>query len=344
MAADEVDSYLLGEDGVDFLHESLKWVVQQLMEAKVSELIGAEHGERTPDRASHRMPRRCRQGARLNMFVPVHIRTQVAENDHHQTDGRQLIPEERRRLIAERVRRAGSVNVAALEREFGISAMTVRRDLSALEREGRVRRTYGGAVRPSLAGHEDSFFQRMEQSEHAKRRLAKRAVALLQSGQSVFIDCSTTAFYAARQMIEDRVAVTILTNSLPVMELFGSVEAPGAELVGIGGSLRTLSLSFVGQHAIATIDGYFADKAFVSVKGVTPDGHLTAPDPGEAEVKRTMIERAREPVLLIDGSKFEGWGLSVVTSVARLGRVLVADAREADLEPFLDAGVAVETV
>jgi len=98
------------------------------------------------------------------------------------------------------------------------------------------------------------------------------------------------------------------------------------------------------QHAIATIEGHFADKAFVRVKRVTPDGHLTDPDPGGAEVKRMMIERAREPVLLIDGSKFEGRGLSAVTSVARLSRVLVADAREADLEPFRDAGVTVETV
>ena len=255
-----------------------------------------------------------------------------------------MIPEERRRKIAQLVRDAGSVTVALLESEFGISPMTARRDLVALEEEGRVRRTHGGAVLPEYAGHEDSFWYRLDEAVEAKERLAGAAVGLLEPGASIFLDSSTTSYYVARRILREGPQVTLLTNSVPVMELFMKNEAPKAEIVGIGGLMRKLTLSFVGPHAVETISAHSADSAFVSVKGVTREGFLTDPDVLEAEVKRAMIEHSEESVLLAGGSKFEKRGLSIITHASKLSRALVAGVFEERLEPLALAGVEARRV
>src|ERR671931_1219791 len=97
-----------------------------------------------------------------------------------------MLPAERRRLIAERLRQKGSVSVSGLEAEFQISPMTARRDLDELERRGVARRTHGGAVPPGLSGHEDSFPQRLEMAVEAKERLAEAALGLIRPGEAVF--------------------------------------------------------------------------------------------------------------------------------------------------------------
>lgn len=255
-----------------------------------------------------------------------------------------MMPEERRRRIARLVREAGSVTVALLEAEFGISPMTARRDLVALEEEGRVRRTHGGAVLPEYAGHEDSFWYRLDEAVEAKERLARAAIEHLEPGASIFLDCSTTCYYLARRILREGPQVTLLTNSVPVMELFMKNEAPKTDVVGVGGLMRKLTLSFVGPHALETISAHSADRAFVSVKGVTREGFLTDPDVLEAEVKRAMIEHSEEPVLLVDGSKCEKRGLSIVTHASKLSRALVTGATEEQLQPLVLAGVEVGRV
>jgi DeoR/GlpR family transcriptional regulator of sugar metabolism len=268
----------------------------------------------------------------------------LGKNDHKDSENRPLVPEERRRRIAERIRAEGSVTVAELEGEFGISPMTARRDLAALEGEGRARRTHGGAVLPGFAGHEDSFAQRLEESVEAKSRLALAATALLEPGEAVFVDSSTTAYYAARRILENGLRATLLTNLVPVMRLVAERESPNVELVGLGGALRPLTRSYVGPGTTRMIRDHFADKAFISVKGVTPDGHVTDPDPLEAEVKRTMVERSEEPVLLVDAGKFGQRGLHVITHVSAYAKVLVADATGAQLESLRNAGATVRRV
>ena len=254
------------------------------------------------------------------------------------------MPGERRRRIARLVREAGSVTVALLESEFGISPMTARRDIVALEEEGRVKRTHGGAVLPGYAGHEDSFWYRLDEAVEAKERLADVAVGLLEPGESVFLDCSTTTYYLARRLLGEGPRVTVLTNSVPVMELLMKHEVPKTEIVGVGGFMRKLTLSFVGPHAVRTISAHSADRAFLSVKGVTREGFLTDPDVLEAEVKRAMIEHSEEPVLLVDGDKFEKRGLSVITHASRLSGALAADASAEKLRPLARAEVEVRRV
>ena len=234
--------------------------------------------------------------------------------------------------------------MAALETEFGVSPATVRRDLTELERQGKVRRTHGGAVMPGVAQHEDSFQQRLGEAVEAKKRLARAASELLETEETVFIDSSTTAYYAVRRMLPDSSNLTILTSLLPVMDLFSTADPSAVNLLGFGGMFRALTLSFVGPCTIRMIESYRANRTFFSVKGITPDGQLTEANPLEAEVKRAMIRQAASPVLLVDGRKFERQGLSVITHVSEVSLVMTADASQSYVEALEDLGVVVQTV
>ena len=234
--------------------------------------------------------------------------------------------------------------MAGLEEELGISSATARRDLATLENQGKVRRTHGGAVLPGVTQHEDSFQQRLGEAVEAKERLARVAAALLGADETVFVDSSTTAYYAARRMIADRPSVTCLTNLVPVMELFSAAYPSGASMVGVGGIFRALTLSFVGPCAVRTVESYLADRAFVSVKGITAEGYLTDADPMEAEVKRAMIRQSDKPVLLVDGRKFEQRGFSVITHVSEISEVMTADAPQPHVEALENLGVVVRSV
>ncbi|HET9737131.1 MAG TPA: DeoR/GlpR family DNA-binding transcription regulator [Solirubrobacteraceae bacterium] len=251
-----------------------------------------------------------------------------------------VLAETRRLEIVESLRSNGAVTVSEVEDRYAVSAMTARRDLDELERRGLVRRTHGGAVLPSTAAHEDSFARRMNVSREEKERLAAAAVAMLSARETVFLDSSTTSYFVARRMIDAGVSATVLTNSLPVMELIFDEGGPDVELIGVGGTLRRLTRSFVGPFAVRTVQGHFADRLFLSVKGLTETGMLTDADPLEAEVKRAMIAQAGESTLLVDSSKLLARGLSVVASVAEVNGVLADGITPAQAAPLIAAGAA----
>ncbi|MDA0162123.1 DeoR/GlpR family DNA-binding transcription regulator [Solirubrobacter ginsenosidimutans] len=250
----------------------------------------------------------------------------------------------RRSAIAARLRETGAITVTEVEAEFGISPMTARRDLMELERQGLARRTHGGAVLPSISAQEDSFAARVEVATEAKAKLADAAVAMLSPGETVLLDSSSTAYFVARRIVELGLGVTVITNSLPVMEAVAARETPNVKLVGIGGTLRPLTRSFVGPYAIHTVLGHYADRLFLSVKGVTRDGVLTDADELEAEVKRAMIAQAGESVLLLDDSKLGTRGQNAIARVNEVSTVLAHGAPAAALDPMRATGVTLRVV
>jgi DeoR/GlpR family transcriptional regulator of sugar metabolism len=252
-----------------------------------------------------------------------------------------MLADERRRLIALRLRADGSVSVASLQDEFDVSSMTARRDLAELERRGIARRTHGGAVLPGLSGQEDSFLQRLAEGVEVKERLATAALELIEPGQALFVDSSTTGYFAARRIVAENVRCTLITNAVPIIQLVSEADAPQIELVGAGGTLRRLTRSFVGPQTVRGIEAQFADQVLFSVRGITDDGHLTDPDALESEVKRTMVRRARRAILLVDGSKFGRAALTQIAETSEVSVVVAAGAEEASLRPLERAGIEV---
>jgi DeoR/GlpR family transcriptional regulator of sugar metabolism len=252
-----------------------------------------------------------------------------------------VLAETRRREIAETLRSVGSVTVSEVEERFGVSPVTARRDLDELERRGVLRRTHGGGVLPTTSAHEDSFARRMKAEPEAKRRLAEAAVALLAPGETVFLDSSTTSYFVARRIIESGIQTTVLTNSFPIMELIFNESSSGAEIIGVGGTLRRLTRSFVGPFAVRTVQGHFADRLFLSVKGLTESGMMTDADALEAEVKRTMIAQAGESTLLVDRSKMLVRGLSAIAAVSEVSNVFAHGLTDAESAALRAAGASV---
>src|SRR5579875_2149290 len=260
------------------------------------------------------------------------------------TTGEPRLGESRRSAIVEMLRARGAVSVTEIQEHLGVSPMTARRDLAELARRGIAQRTHGGAVLPPLSAEEDSFSARLGVDADAKGAIAEAAVTLLSPHDAVFLDSSTTTFYAARRILELGLELTIVTNSLPVMELVAVQAAPNIELVAVGGALRGLTRSFVGPYAVRTVEGHFADHVLFSVKAIAGNGMLTDADPLEAEVKRAMIAQARQSILLVDGSKLSARGLNAIAPVSDISIVLAHGIPDGDLRQLRRFDAVVQVV
>jgi DeoR/GlpR family transcriptional regulator of sugar metabolism len=247
----------------------------------------------------------------------------------------------RREHIRAMLLESGAVTVSQLQGRFGVSPMTARRDLDELERRGTARRTHGGAVLPSIAAPENSFTQRVAVATEAKIRLANAAFELLEGGETVFLDSSSSAYFLARRIAEGRLRLRVLTNSGPVLQVLAGSDDPHVELYAIGGMLRRLTGSYVGPASVRMIREHFADKLFLSVTGVTPNGVLTDADDLEASVKAAMLEQAKQSVLLLDASKVLTRGRQAVAPIGSVSLVLADGLGDADVEQLRAARATV---
>ncbi|ADB48678.1 DeoR/GlpR family DNA-binding transcription regulator [Conexibacter woesei] len=251
---------------------------------------------------------------------------------------RRFVPAERRRRMAALLQRRGSVSIAELEEAFGISAMTARRDLAALEERGLVTRTWGGASTLAPVAHEASFADRVRRDPERKRRLADEAYKLVQPNETLLVDSSSTGWYFVERLLEEPLPCTVITNSLAIVDLAAEVPAQ-VQVVVIGGILRPLTRSTVGPAATKAIRGYYADRAIVSVYGVGTDGGLTDPDAYESEVKAAIVARAREPMLLVDASKFGTLAQNRIGAADEFSHAIVADVGRDATDMLVGAGV-----
>lgn len=251
---------------------------------------------------------------------------------------RRWAPAERQRRMVALLRKRRSVTIAELEEQFGVSAMTARRDLALLEARGLVSRTWGGATMPSPVSSELPFAERRERDADVKRRIAELALPLIEPHETVLIDGSTTACHLVEQLVAAPLPCTIITNSLAVMELAADA-GPQIQLVAIGGLLRASSRSFVGPATIRGLGELYADRAFLSVHGVGPDGAMTDPDPLEAEVKQAFLGQSKEAVLLVQQAKFGAIAQNRIAALADVSHAVGIDLEEDAVALLADAGV-----
>lgn len=259
-------------------------------------------------------------------------------------ESRQLLADARRAAILEMLRASGNVTVGQIERALGVSSMTARGDLAELERLGAARRNQVGAELPGpdlRPVAEDAFATRVQLAEGSKEVIGRTAAGMVQDGHSVFLDSSSSAWFLARALLERGTRATVITNSLPIMELVSAHEGDGISLVAVGGTLRRPTMTFVGPEAVSAVGRHAPDLVFFSVRGVTDAGLMTDPDPHEAACKCLMLSRAGASVLLLDGSKLAARGLHVVGAVGDVSRVITHGLTPAGLRALRDAGARV---
>jgi DeoR family fructose operon transcriptional repressor len=211
-----------------------------------------------------------------------------------------MYAEERHRLIVERARAAGRVEVAALATELDVTTETIRRDLTVLERHGLLRRVHGGAMPIERLGFEPGLAVRDAVLSAEKERIAKAALAELPDEGSVLLDAGTTTARLAEALPTDR-ELTVVTNAAPIAMALSA--RSNITVLLLGGRLRGRTLAAVGEWARRALADTYVDVAFIGTNGISVQRGLTTPDSDEAQVKRAMIAASRRAVVLADHTK-----------------------------------------
>jgi DeoR/GlpR family transcriptional regulator of sugar metabolism len=208
---------------------------------------------------------------------------------------------ERRQNILAALEAAGELSVGDLSLRFDVSEVTIRQDLQALSDQGLLLRTRGRAFASNVMP-EFSFDVRQQQHALQKRRIGQAAAKLVNHGDIIFLDASTTA-QALIPHLKNLSELTVITNSLKAA--LSLLDAPQIHVILPGGNLRRESISLVGLPPDTLLDGINVQFGFFGARGVTVEEGLTDVNLSEVAMKRAMVERCRRVVGVADARK---WG------------------------------------
>ena len=211
-----------------------------------------------------------------------------------------MYAEERQQLIAVQARAAGRVDVAELALQLDVTSETVRRDLTALERHGVLRRVHGGAIPVERLGFEPGLPARDAVLTTEKDRIAKAALGEVPQEGSVLLDAGSTTARLAEALPTDR-ELTVVTNALPIAMSLSA--RSNVTVLLLGGRVRGRTLATVDGWAQRALRDVYVDVAFLGTNGLSVERGLTTPDTTEAAVKQAMIASARRTVVLADHTK-----------------------------------------
>lgn len=256
--------------------------------------------------------------------------------------------EDRRDQILVEVRKKGTITLDELMKRLGASSASIRRDLSALQQQGLVRRTHGGAtlIEPLLYEpfRYDSLFQTRAQHRPAeKRRIGAAAAELIQEHETIGFTAGTTTTQVARN-IRNRRNIRVITNAINIaMEL---CNCEGLQTFVTGGVVQWAgSFSLVGQAAINFLNEIYLDKVFISACGVDLRRGITVIEPEESLTFRAMVHQAKTRIVVADSAKLGAVTPAFVCPISDI-HVLVTDTRASDktVAPFIERGIEVKRV
>ncbi|WP_182886417.1 DeoR/GlpR family DNA-binding transcription regulator [Microbispora sp. H10885] len=245
-----------------------------------------------------------------------------------------MYAEERQQEILRVARDAGRVDVVTLADRFGVTTETIRRDLTALERAGVLRRVHGGAIPVERLGFEPALAARDEVMTVEKERIAKAALAELPQDGAVVLDAGSTTSRLVQALPPDR-ELTVVVNSPPLATMLAS--RPNLTVLMLGGRVRGRTLATVEDWAIQQLSQLNVDVAFMATNGCSVAKGLTTPDPAEAAIKRAMIACADRAVLLADHTKFSATYLARFATLREIDVVITDTGIDPDLAAALAA-------
>jgi len=208
---------------------------------------------------------------------------------------------ERRRLILSALDVEGSVLVSDLEKRFAVSNQTIRRDFEKLEKQGLVKKTHGGAVPAESLSAEQPYKMRTDINKAQKLIIAEKIAKLVEASENIILDASSTCVMVAKKL-RKKANLTIISNSVEILAECAAFE--NLNLISTGGALRGSSMSLVGQGAVQSLKKFTVDKAIVSCKGLDLTKGIMESSLDEAEMKKAMVNSARQVILVADSSKF----------------------------------------
>lgn len=231
-----------------------------------------------------------------------------------------MLSEQRYEKILALLDEKKSVTVAEITELLGISESTARRDITALDKAGRLTKVFGGAVTNSgsFVTQEPTVAQKVEIRKAEKIRIARHAADLIEETDFVYLDAGTSTGYMLEFLAQKNAA--FVTNAVAHAQ---RLAAQGNRVFLIGGELKSSTEAVVGSLATETLSRYHFTKGFFGTNGISKSEGFTTPDVGEAQVKRTAMRQCRDRYILADSSKFGS--ISAVTFAALEDAVILTD-------------------
>lgn len=217
-----------------------------------------------------------------------------------------MFVEERQSLIVQEVQKNGRVRVKELSAKFKVTEDLIRKDLTALEEKGLLKKTYGGAVRVKENVHREIASQRKTLNLQAKQKIAKKALSLIKDDYIVFLDISTANIELAQQLAESSTKATIVTNMLDVVNILVKSDV---RVIFIGGELDYGRDGFVGTLALEMLKNFRFDIAFMGVVGVdVEENSVTTYMANDGITKKEILSISRISYMMCEFEKLEQFG------------------------------------
>jgi len=226
---------------------------------------------------------------------------------------------ERRNLILEKLQEDKKVVVSELSKQFNVSEETIRRDLDKLDKDGVCVKSYGGAVINESTNIDMPFNIRKKRNVEGKKKIAELVAGLINDGDHIILDASTTAVFIAKA-IKHKQNLTVITNSIEIMIELSDVS--DWTIISSGGSMKEGYLALLGPKAIEGLSSYNVEKAFISCKGIDLDKGITDGNEQFSQVKQTMLKSSKTCVLAVDSSKFSTVAFSQICTLDQLNMVV----------------------
>ncbi|WP_113928822.1 DeoR/GlpR family DNA-binding transcription regulator [Bacillus sp. P14.5] len=237
----------------------------------------------------------------------------------------------RKSKIKELIIEKKSVTVAELNKMFNVTEETIRRDLKQLEDEGFLTRTYGGAYISDGVQNDVDVNLREFIHVEGKKKIAAKAQSYIKSGDSIFLDASTTSLVIASILTD--LKLTVVTNSIKVVTTL--MNNPNIKLVIIGGTLSSSTQSNLGRTAEINMEHYFFDSAFISCRSVSRQHSITDSNEQQAVIRKIAAKHANKTFLIADYTKFDKTSFTRICSFEDVNTIIVDEKLSPEWHSFL---------
>jgi DeoR family transcriptional regulator, aga operon transcriptional repressor len=226
---------------------------------------------------------------------------------------------ERQEIIFRTIKEQKRIRLEDISKSFGISTATARRDLDVLAEQGKVQRVHGGAIISRKAPPEMAVTLRQVEQADEKQRIGLAAAQMIADGETVFISSGTTALEVAKHLV-DRSSLTIITNSLPVLNLFNSNR--NIYVICLGGNFRHSEASYIGHLTEKNLEEVRADKVIFGIRALSLEEGLTNDYMNETTTDRMILKVGREVIIVADHTKFDRISTSYVAPLSAIHTVV----------------------
>jgi DeoR/GlpR family transcriptional regulator of sugar metabolism len=250
-----------------------------------------------------------------------------------------ILIKKRREDICKLLKEKNILSLSELSSILNISKVTIRRDLDYLARQNMIKKTYGGAIIETTKDYEPPYMIRSLKMEEQKKSIGKLAASLIPENSLIFIDVGTTLLELAKNLPLDK-NISVLTNWIPIAEELGKKQF--SNLFLLGGKVNCREMSIIGNYPLQFLDNFNIEICFIGVGGISIDHGLTDYTVEEIEIKKQMIQRSKQKIVLADHTKFNRLAPIKICDLSDIDTIITSEGLEEELkQKYKDFGIEI---